>query len=207
MYVLKMKMKMCKPWTLQILIILHCLFHEYPVQSSQSESQSRCRSGRLRTLSHKKRLLCQSWHLNPHCQRRHGVNGLDFFCLGWGGTGLEHLMICWFYVRSQGCRFVPKKTFSETNSPPQTDRTKPHLNWFPVNLPPWKWGDLVTVLTGEGSQYASLEVPLESFTVGMPKVGKKKSPVTLEMVTSFSSVHLYSFSCSSTVSVKSSTWQ
>lgn len=36
MYVLKMKMKMCKPWTLQILIILHCLFHEYPVQSFQS---------------------------------------------------------------------------------------------------------------------------------------------------------------------------
>lgn len=118
---------------LQFLVILHCLFHECPVQSSQSESQSRCRSGRLRTLSHKKRLLCQLWHLNPHCQRRHGVNGLDFFFWG-GGAGVEHLMIWWFYVRSPGCIVVPWKHVRK-----QSATTKPDLNWFPGNPSPWKW--------------------------------------------------------------------
>lgn len=95
-------------------------------------------SNRWRTLSHKKRLLCQSWHLNPHCQRRHGVNGLDFLCLGWGGDRigtLDDSVILCQKSRLQIC--PPKNMFGNKQS--ATDGTKPHLNWFPGNLPPWKW--------------------------------------------------------------------
>lgn len=63
---------------------------------------------------------------------------IDFFCLGWGGDRvgtLDDSVILCQKSRLQIC--PPKNMFGNKQS--ATDGTKPHLNWFPGNLPPWKW--------------------------------------------------------------------
>lgn len=84
---------------------------------------------------------------------------IRFLFLGWGGRGgtLDDLVILCQKSRLHSC---PLKTCSETIRHYQTGSKLVSRESITLEM-----------ATGEGSQYASLEVPLESLTVGMPKVG------------------------------------